>query len=46
VNAAMNIRVPYNAGNLLSGLPIVGVSSNAQFHTVSWLLRYYNLSEY
>jgi hypothetical protein len=30
VNAVMNLRVPYNAGELSSG-----VSSSAQLHTVS-----------
>jgi hypothetical protein len=36
VNAAMNLPVPYNAGRLSCGYTIGGLSSSAQFHTVSY----------
>jgi hypothetical protein len=32
VNAEMNLRVPENAGNFLSGCTTVGISSSAQLH--------------
>jgi hypothetical protein len=35
VNAAMNLRVPYNAGKLSSGLTSSGLSRSAQLHRVS-----------
>jgi hypothetical protein len=35
VNSVLNLRVPYNAGKLSSGLPTGGLSSSAQFHSVS-----------
>jgi hypothetical protein len=35
VNAVMNLRVPYNAGNLPSGFTTGGLSSSPQFYRVS-----------
>jgi hypothetical protein len=35
VNAVMNLRVPRNAGKLLSGLTSSGLSSSVQLHRVS-----------
>jgi hypothetical protein len=35
VNAAMNLRVPYNSGKLSSGITSSDLSSSAQFHRVS-----------
>jgi hypothetical protein len=32
VNSVLNLRVPWNAGKLLSGLTSSGLSSSAQFH--------------
>jgi hypothetical protein len=36
VNSVLNLRVPWNAGKLSSGLTSTGISSSAQLHTVSW----------
>jgi hypothetical protein len=38
VNIAMNLRVPYNAGNFLSSCPIGGFPRRAQLHNVSFSL--------
>jgi hypothetical protein len=38
VNAFMNLRAPYNAGNLSSGYITGDLSSSSQFHTVSEIL--------
>jgi hypothetical protein len=35
-NAVMNLRVPYNAGKLLSGYTIGDLTSSSQFHRVSY----------
>jgi hypothetical protein len=35
VSTVMNIRIPYNAGNFLSGCTTDGFSRRAQFHEVS-----------
>jgi hypothetical protein len=35
VNAVMNLRVPQNAGKVLSGCTTDGLSSSAQLHSVS-----------
>jgi hypothetical protein len=35
VNSVLNLRVPWNAGNLLNGLTTSGLSSSAQLHRVS-----------
>jgi hypothetical protein len=35
VNAVMNFRVPYNAGNLPNGCTTCGLSSGTQLHIVS-----------
>jgi hypothetical protein len=35
VNSVMNLRVPYNAGKLLSGCTSCGLSSGTQLHRVS-----------
>jgi hypothetical protein len=35
VNSVLNLRVPWNAGKLLSGLTSSGLSSSAQLHRVS-----------
>jgi hypothetical protein len=35
VNSVLNLRVPWNAGKLSSGLTSRGLSSSAQFHRVS-----------
>jgi hypothetical protein len=35
VNSVLNLRVPYNAGKLSSGLTTGGLSSSAQLHRVS-----------
>jgi hypothetical protein len=35
VNAVMNLRVPYNAGNLPSGCTTSGLSSGTQLYRVS-----------
>jgi hypothetical protein len=35
VNSVLNLRVPLNAGKLLSGLTSSGLSSSAQLHIVS-----------
>jgi hypothetical protein len=35
VNAVLDLRVPWNAGKLSSGLTSSGPSSSAQFHVVS-----------
>jgi hypothetical protein len=34
VNSVMNLRVPYNAGNLASGCTTCGLSSGTQLHRV------------
>jgi hypothetical protein len=38
VNFVLNLRVPYNAGKLSSGLTTVGHSSSAQLYAVPWAL--------
>jgi hypothetical protein len=35
VNSVLNLRAPWNAGKLSSGLASSGLSSSAQFHRVS-----------
>jgi hypothetical protein len=35
VNSVLNLRVPWNAGKLSSGLASSGLSSSAQLHIVS-----------
>jgi hypothetical protein len=35
VNSVLNLRVPWNAGKLSSGLTSIGLSSSAQLHRVS-----------
>jgi hypothetical protein len=35
VNSVLNLRVPWNAGKLSSGLTSSGLSNNVQLHTVS-----------
>jgi hypothetical protein len=35
VNAALNLRIPYSAGKLLSGFTTGGLFSSAQRHRVS-----------
>jgi hypothetical protein len=35
VNSAMNLRVPYNAGNLPSGCTTCDLSSGTQLHRAS-----------
>jgi hypothetical protein len=40
VNAVMNLRIPYNAGNLSSGYTIGGLSISAQFHRISQSVSY------
>jgi hypothetical protein len=35
VNSVLNLRVPWNAGKLLSGLTSSGLSSSAQLHRFS-----------
>jgi hypothetical protein len=35
VNSVLNLRVPWNAGKLSSGLASSGLSSSAQLHRVS-----------
>jgi hypothetical protein len=39
VNTAMNLRVPYNAGNFLSSIGPVSFSGRTLLHGVSWLYR-------
>jgi hypothetical protein len=39
VNLVLNLWVTYNAGKLLSGLTTGGLSSSAQLHRVSQLLK-------
>jgi hypothetical protein len=46
VNSVLSLRIPYNAGKLLSSLTINGLSSSAQLHrvrvraiTFMWLYR-------
>jgi hypothetical protein len=41
VNAVMNLRVPYNAGKLSSGLTTGGLSSSAQLHRVNNNIFFY-----
>jgi hypothetical protein len=36
VNLVLNLRVPYNAGKLPSGLTTSSISSSAQLHIVSY----------
>jgi hypothetical protein len=38
VNSVLNLRVPWNAGKLSSGLTSSGLSSSAQLHIVSYLV--------
>jgi hypothetical protein len=38
VNTVMNLRVPYNAGNLPSGCTTCGLSSGTQLHRVNYCL--------
>jgi hypothetical protein len=40
VNSVMNLRVPYNAGNLPSGCTTCGLSSGTQLHRVSLYRRH------
>jgi hypothetical protein len=40
VNSVLNLRVPWNAGRLSSGLTFSGLSGSAQLHRVSELVRY------
>jgi hypothetical protein len=35
VNAVMNLRIPYNAGNFLSGLELISFSGMTLLHEVS-----------
>jgi hypothetical protein len=35
----INLQVPYNDGNLLSGYMTGGLSSSAQLHVVNYLVR-------
>jgi hypothetical protein len=35
VNSVLNLRVPWNAGKLSSGITTVGLSNSAQLHRVS-----------
>jgi hypothetical protein len=37
VNSVINLRVPYNAGNLPRGCATCGLSSGTQLHRVSWV---------
>jgi hypothetical protein len=37
VNSVLNVRVPRNAGKLLSGLTSSDLSSSVQFHRVSYI---------
>jgi hypothetical protein len=39
VNSVLNLRVPWNAGKLSSGLTSSGLSSNVQLHIVSYLYQ-------
>jgi hypothetical protein len=38
IGLVMNLWVPYNAGELLSGFTTGGLSSSAQFHRFGWLV--------
>jgi hypothetical protein len=40
VNSVLNLRVPWNAGELLSGLASSGLSSSDQLHIVSYWWGY------
>jgi hypothetical protein len=40
VNSVMNLRVPYNAGNLPSGCTSCGLSRGTQLHRVNYLVSY------
>jgi hypothetical protein len=40
VNSVLNLRVPWNAGKLSSGLTSSGISSSTQLHIVSYLSMY------
>jgi hypothetical protein len=42
VNSILNLRVPWNAGKLSSGLTSSDLSSSAQLHIVSYVCIYYN----
>jgi hypothetical protein len=39
VNSVLNLRVPWNAGKLSSGLTSSGLSSNVQLHWVSYFVK-------
>jgi hypothetical protein len=41
VNSVLNLRVPWNAGKLSSGLASSGLSSSAQLHRVSSSPRHF-----
>jgi hypothetical protein len=41
VNSILNLRVPQNAGKLLSGLTTGGLSTSAQLHRVNQLVSEY-----
>jgi hypothetical protein len=41
VNSVLNLSVPWNAGNVSSGLTSSGLSSSAQLHTVSYVYFMY-----
>jgi hypothetical protein len=43
VNLVLNPRVAWNAGKLSSGLTSSGLSSSAQLHRVSYLVREFGL---
>jgi hypothetical protein len=40
VNSVLNLRVPWNAGKLSSGVTSSGLSSSVQLHIVSSLSKY------
>jgi hypothetical protein len=43
VNSLLNLRVPWNAGKLSSGLTSSGLSSSVQIHIVSYLVTYQHM---
>jgi hypothetical protein len=43
VNAVMNLRILYNAGELSSRYTTDGLSSSAQFHRVVWVLHAFSI---
>jgi hypothetical protein len=42
MNSILNLRVPWNAGKLSSGLTSSGLSSSAQLHRVSQSVNFSN----